>query len=157
MTTRFDCKLPCLLGAVFLFASIAAGCDTTAFYKPLKIQQPPKIDGKLDDPCRDQARKVTRFFKVGDQAPPVPAEAQTTVSLCYDAKNIYVAIVCFEPKMKEIKKQFTERDEPIWSDDCIEIFISPNYTDLRSYFHFLVNPAGTQTDQERNSVRLCVA
>ncbi|MCK4783916.1 MAG: hypothetical protein KAV87_09215 [Desulfobacteraceae bacterium] len=99
MAARFDYRLPCLLGAVVLSASIAAGRDTTAFYKPLKIQQAPRIDGKLDDPSWDQAMKVRRFFKVGGQKPPVPAEAQSTMSLCYDAENIYVAIVCFEPAM----------------------------------------------------------
>ena len=39
----------------------------------------------------------------------------------------------------------TQRDESVWEDDCVEVFLDTNH-DHETYYQLIVNAAGTQGD-----------
>jgi len=144
--------LPVLLAVVLGFCP-AARAGAAKVYTPTKVDKAPGIDGRLDDPCWGRARKVTRFVKVPFGVAAKPADAGSVAMLCHDKENLYVAVECLEVAISKINKRFTERDDPLWGDDCVEIFIAPDYLDRSRYTQFAVNALGTQTDQKARGMR----
>ena len=53
--------------------------------------------------------------------------------MCYDGKNLYLHVVCYEPFMDEVVNVNVERDTPVWREDCVELFINPGRTYSRMY------------------------
>ncbi|MFP3902724.1 MAG: sugar-binding protein [Armatimonadota bacterium] len=112
-----------------------------------KTASPPVIDGVLDDACWDEERPavLTHFVDLymNDVAP-----VETRVLVAYDAENLYIGACCEEPEIDRIRRDFHERDDPVWRDDCIEIFIDTN-RDAKSYVHFAINSNGAVYDERR--------
>ena len=132
-----------------LFASIcclllvsAALAGPVPTLKAVKTSQPPQIDGKLTDPCWQEAAQADKFTLLPGGAP----QAQTTAYLLYDDAAIYIAMKCQEPQMDAIKARATQRDQGVVGDDCVEIFIQPDETVL-TYYHFGLNSKAVQFDQ----------
>lgn len=113
-------------------------------YVPLKIDTPPEVDGKLTDTCWKNARRITGFEWQGKQV-----SQQSSVMICYDSKNLYIGIECQEDNVKRIKKNCTKHGDPVWVDDCIEVFIAPGYINRKEYYHFASNVLGTRFTQEK--------
>ncbi len=61
----------------------------------------------------------------------ITAQAQ----LCWDDAGIFVHLSC---KEKNIRKELTEKLDPIWEDSCLEFFLRP--TEDMHYFNFEFNP-----------------
>ena len=133
-----------ILIIVFLaigFGERAVSQDTAPrSMKAVKTSQPPKIDGKLDDPCWQNAPQATDFVdKYFDEI----AEDQTVAYLIYDDENIYVGFHCYEPG--EIIARETKRDGSFWDDDCVAFTIDPFHAHQHQYrSFFVVNAIGTQ-------------
>lgn len=103
---------------------------------------PPRIDGKLDDPCWRTAAQVTGFLLTARRE---NATEQTTVYVTYDRHNLYVAFECLESHMALLSSTVTERDGPVFKDDSVALLLDPN-RDRFSYYEFAVNPRGTRLD-----------
>lgn len=104
-----------------------------------RIQSPVKIDGKLDDAAWQNSRE----FRL-DKSTSGKITNPTTVKLACDSKNLYVAFVCNESRMNEIVNKLThdeERDNAIWVDDCIEIFLDPWGT-RKQFYQLIINTSG---------------
>ena len=74
------------------------------------------------------------------------AAVQTRVRLAYDDKNLYVGFLADEPNMADVKETITQRDGPVWRDDCVELFLFDR--NRNSGWQFVVNPLGIQYDSE---------
>ena len=112
--------------------------------RPLRVQQPPSIDGMLDDDAWRQAPFETPGWQSysplhGDTIP-----QQTKVWMAYDANYIYFAFQCDDPEPGAIKTSITRRDN-IWSDDWVGFSLDALGTGQVSY-HFMANPSGVQLD-----------
>jgi hypothetical protein len=115
------------------------------------VEQGPKIDGKLDDPCWLKAKEVAGFTSIEKGNP--RAKNQTFVRGVYDQKCLYLAFRCIQPVTEHIPHR--PRDGPLWFDDCIEMYISPHITSTllqtqspdEQYFRLIVNSAGDQYDE----------
>lgn len=135
-------------GLSLMLGVIAA--EQAADSSPLKTiaavsaQQPIVLDGKLDDPAWKGAAEATPFVLTTGKG---PAIKQTTAYLLHDDQALYVAFECLEPKMAGLVARCLERDGSVFSDDCVELFLDTN-RDRQTYFHFAVNPLGTQSDEE---------
>ncbi len=78
----------------------------------------------------------------------VPSEP-TAVWAGRDADNLYIAFDCRERAVKQMRRKFQhaeERDNAIYSDDCVEIFINPFGSDSDGLYHFAVNADGIVYD-----------
>lgn len=113
--------------------------------KAVRIEIPPKIDGKLDDACWQQSAKTGELLQFEPQRGE-PATQSTTIYLAYDANNLYVAFECFKTNMGNLAANLTRRDSFFFSDDHVEVLID-TFLDGRNCYAFALNPLGTQTDR----------
>lgn len=126
-----------IAGTVPLFASVPLSP-----VKPVRISEPPVLDGILDEEIWQQAPSVTGFKTfVPDYGREMGHETQ--VYMAYDAENIYFAFECYDEPDK-IKTSFAQRDK-IRDDDWICINLD-SYDDKQSLYALYVNPSGIQMD-----------
>ena len=72
-----------------------------------------------------------------------PAEQQTTVRVCYDTQALYIRFDCDD---RDIWGTYTRRNEPIYDEEVVELFIAPGGTDPIRYYEFEVSPNGVLLD-----------
>lgn len=113
--------------------------------KAVRIETPPNIDGKLDDPCWQKSAKTGELLQFEPQRGE-PATQPTTIYVGYDANNLYVAFECFKTDMDQLAANLTRRDSFFFSDDHVEVLID-TFLDGRNCYAFALNPLGTQTDR----------
>ena len=111
----------------------------------VKTDSPPKIDGKLDDPCWQKAAQTGDFIQFEPKAGE-PATHKTRVYLLYDANRLYVGFECFKSDMNVLAANSVQRDSFFFSDDHVEVLID-TYLDQRNCYAFALNPLSTQTDR----------
>jgi hypothetical protein len=72
-------------------------------------------------------------------APPLDLEFQpTALRVCYDDTQLYVAFQCID---RDLFASYSGRNEPIYTEDVVEAFLSPG-SDPRRYFELEMNPRG---------------
>lgn len=118
---------------------------TNRAIKAVRIETPPKIDGKLDDTCWQNSAKTGELIQFEPQSGE-PATQPTTIYLAYDANNLYVAFECFKTNMNNLAANQTRRDSFFFSDDHVEVLID-TFLDGRNCYAFALNALGTQTDR----------
>ncbi len=110
-----------------------------------RIENPPKIDGILNDAVWEKAPAAKDFVMVepGD-GDPIPDSHATRVKFLYDDQAVYVAAFMEESHPEKIMKQFTQRDNLEQS----EFFLMDinTYDDGENQTRFIVTAAGTQAD-----------
>jgi len=111
----------------------------------------PLIDGSLADDCWAEALPLEPFRKL---TLGTPANHQSTAYLLYDADYLYIGVQCQEPQADRIRAEVTQRDGPVFGDDCIEIFLVPpaspvlaRFEERLRYFHLVANTLGTRYDE----------
>ncbi|MCD6361705.1 MAG: hypothetical protein J7M38_12695, partial [Armatimonadetes bacterium] len=106
--------------------------------------QPPAVDGRLDDPCWRNAGVISEM----EDFVRVPGtQVQTTIMVCADRDALYFGFDCREPATEDLQAATTERDGPVWRDDSVELFLDTN-RDLHTYYQIIVNPRGVFFDQD---------
>ena len=110
----------------------------------VRIDSPIEIDGLLNEPIWEQGQTSAAFLQSKPNYGSPPAES-TTVIVLYDAGHLYVGFRCYDTRPEQISANMTQRDDELWNDDAVEIFID-SYHDHQSCSYFVTNPLGTQTD-----------
>lgn len=109
-----------------------------------RAQEPPKIDGVLDDSVwasADEAKGFTQFrpnMNIKDNE-----ENKTVVKMAYDNTALYIAAYLYDDPTK-IAKQLSSRDN-FGSADFFAFIINPN-NDAQNDTGFFVFASGTQAD-----------
>jgi hypothetical protein len=105
-----------------------------------------KLDGKLDDAVWMSAVSV----ELVNTMTGVAEQPKTDVKTAWDDNNVYVA---FDVEDDALHSTFTEDDQHLWEQDCVEVMIDPD-GDGNNYFELQVSPAGkhfdTRYDTRRN-------
>jgi hypothetical protein len=90
-----------------------------------------------------------------------PAIQQTVVRLGYDADALYVRFDCDDC---DIWGTYCERDDPIYDEEVVELFISPGKETPVDYFEFEISPNGiffdariSNLDERRATLRVDTA
>ncbi len=91
------------------------------------------IDGKLDDKAWQAAPALELIFPWESQT---GAKQKTTARLLWDDRFLYVGFECED---RDIVAQFTERDDPTYRDDAVEIFLNPKPSQTGVYFGLEMN------------------
>ncbi|MFV8225941.1 DUF5916 domain-containing protein [Christiangramia aquimixticola] len=137
--------LKCIL-CIFCLQSFAQeNPNSRKEYTAIRIENPPKIDGILDEDIWDKANVANNFVMVepGD-GDPIPAERATQVKVVYDNEAIYIAAVMLESEPEKTIRQFTQRDNLQQSEFFGVDFNT--YDDGENQTRFIVTTAGTQAD-----------
>lgn len=97
------------------------------------------IDGKLDESAWESATDVGPFEFPWESG----ARESTIVKLLWNDTYLYVSFVCEDTN---ISAEHTERDSPVYRDDCVEVFTSPNPEQLEKYFNVEMNARAAHLD-----------
>lgn len=103
-----------------------------------RTDAPPVIDGKLEEPAWSQCATEARFPGDGE-------EGGTGVRLLWDDEALYLGARMEESRLSDVKATVTNRDGPLWLDDCLEFFVAPGRTTHR-YLQMIINAAGVHFD-----------
>gem|GEM_PF-1221774 len=132
--------------AAILGVAIAFQARAAESYVLATTTQAPVIDGRLDEPCWQQATALDRFVLLGGIEPPPDQRAATRALLTADQANLYLGIVCEEPLVAKLTQRHTERDSDVWQDDDVEVMIMPCAQGVDRYVQICANPAGALLD-----------
>ncbi|TBW29067.1 DUF5916 domain-containing protein [Gramella sp. KN1008] len=133
---------------LFLFFTLFSSAQNLVnrkVYKTHKIENPPVIDGILNEALWKNSQTATNFVMVepGD-GDPIPPSHETQVKLVYDDAAIYIAANLKEEHPERIIKQFTQRDN-LQQAEFFLLDIN-TYDDGENQTRFIVTAAGTQAD-----------
>lgn len=124
-------------------AAVAAGAQPLSHCDVYRAASPIKIDARLDDLAWQLASPVGDFhfnrWKEGEKEP-------TFVRLLWDDKYLYAGYLCRD---RHISAYVTARHGPVSTDDCVEIFLSPNPGQVSNYYTFEINAIGTMLNRCR--------
>lgn len=104
---------------------------------------PIRVDGSLDDPAWQNSLPQGLVLHSGE-APPYHSWLVST----HDENHLYVGIANVEPQLDALRT-IAKPDNPaaeIGDDDCIEVFVSPDTSNLRRAYQIIVNAAGATWD-----------
>jgi hypothetical protein len=107
------------------------------------VEQPPDLDGRLDDAAWQNAMIVTDFIQVTPNDGTEPSE-RSEVRVVYDRGALYIAARLYARDPAAIARRLGRRDSYTSSDDFYVVIDS--YHDHRTAFRFSVNPAGVRSD-----------
>jgi hypothetical protein len=98
------------------------------------------IDGKLDDKAWSAASTVEFVFPWDSQA---GAKQKTTAKLLWDDDYLYVGYDCEDTDIVALR---TDRDDPTYMDDAVELFVNPLPSQTTVYFGLEMNARGVLYD-----------
>ncbi len=74
-----------------------------------------------------------------------PALQQTTVRICYNKQALYLRFDCDDD---DIWGTYTQRDDPIYDEEVVELFITSGEADPTRYYEFEISPNGVLLDAQ---------
>lgn len=100
-----------------------------------------QIDGKGNEAAWKSAPSVGEFqFAWWQQG----KKEQTEAKLLWNDQFLYALFQCEDA---HVSGENTERDSPVYQDDCVEIFTAPNAAQPNNYFNIEMNVRGAFLDQ----------
>jgi len=129
--------------SLILICSIFKFSDAQSSIKAVRIENPPVIDGLVNEEVWQQAFMVDEFYQ-REPNEGEPVSERTEFYTCYDANNIYFAVKCWAKPEDVIAKELA-RDVSLRYDDRIQIILD-TYFDKRNGYWFQVGPRGSIGD-----------
>ena len=126
------------LAALPLAAYAEAGPQ--AQYLVQRALEPIVVDGTLDEFSWARAHQINRFERILNDYDEVLFP--TRAKMLWDDSYFYFAFVCQDADMWAI---YEEEDDPLWSEEVVEIFIDPD-GDGKRYLELEVNPLNVVVD-----------
>ena len=129
----------CLVAVALVCMLVSPAC--AGEYTIYRAGTPITIDGRLDEPCWSAAPDVGVFvfpWWTGGK------KEQTVAKLLWDDANLYVSFICEDAY---IWAEYTQRDDPVSRDDCVEVFTAPDPDRPCAYFNIEMNVLGIFLDQ----------
>ena len=123
------------LGVICYYVCCAPllGQNAIPRYEVKRAITPINIDGKLDEKEWSSAPAIEFVFPWEFQT---GAKQKTTAKLLWDDNYLYVSYDCVDA---DIVAVYTERDDPTYKDDAVEIFINPKPSQTGVYFGLEMN------------------
>ena len=111
--------------------------------RAVRTDQPPTIDGQLDDATWRTAALITEFVQTNPVEGAPPTE-NTEVRIAYDADYLYFAFYAHYKDPSQMRANRVDRDQAR-SDDWIAV-IFDTFLDQQRGYRFFVNAYGVQND-----------
>jgi hypothetical protein len=108
----------------------------------VRFEEPPVIDGKLDEAAWNKAAIFDKFYqtKPGDNIAP---SQPTILKIGYDEKNLYIAFHAIDSPGK-VRATVAKRDN-VLEDDNVRVYLD-TFNDQRRAYILIFNPLGVQQD-----------
>ena len=111
----------------------------------IRIVNPPKIDGALNDEAWMYAEKADQFIQT-EPYPNKPSSQKSEVMITYDDEAIYIAAMLYDSSPDSILKELSIRDN-YGNTDLFSVQFD-TFHDLQNRFEFGVTAAGVQFDEK---------
>ncbi|MDZ7639509.1 MAG: carbohydrate-binding family 9-like protein [Bryobacterales bacterium] len=119
--------------------TVAAESNAVPTYRVGRAQAPLAIDGELDTAWQ-KAAAITLLFPWEKQS---GAKQKTEARILWDDRYLYVFYACED---EDIVALFTNRDDPTYRDDAVEIFINPRPEQEGTYYGLEMNAGAVLYD-----------
>ncbi len=106
----------------------------------VNVENDPAVDGTMNDP----AWKRCSPWPMGSCTSESRQKYETWARVLFDGSHVYVGVYCEEPDTNGIVMRAAKRDEAVWSDDSVEVFLRPD--PQKPVCQFVVNPRGVLYD-----------
>lgn len=133
---------------LFVLMQYVAGCQDAeqgqqSLYEmtAIRSEMPVVIDGKLDEHIWQKSQTVS-LCENNSGNPVADSALMTSVKTCYTDDYLYVAFVCNDP---DIWSNFTQRDEHLWEEEVVEVFLDTD-AEENTYVEIEVSPANVLFD-----------
>ncbi len=149
MRKRAVVGLILVVGLVQTQFSAGAENRPRSLYQVERTHEEIKIDARLDEGVWKNAPTFLLDFETRpaeNKTPPV----RTEVWITYDANDLYVAFMAYDPEPEQIRARYSDRDRA-FSDDIVGVVLD-TFNDERRAFEFFVNPLGVQMDLTKNEM-----
>ena len=135
---------------LFAVAGLVGMAAELSEARALKLDQPPKLDGKLDEPFWEQAKSNGNFFvHRGDGK----RTDDTEFKVAYDNTWLYFGVRCSNDQLHRFKAKHQSHEDPVITDDSVELFLDPA-GDGSIYFHYMLSFNNIHREQiVRNGVK----
>jgi hypothetical protein len=140
--SKFFLVLALCLLSNFMQAQTA---DSTSMrsYTATRTNNPPVINGLLDDDCWKNTGNWAGSFTQQQPDEGLAATEQTLTKILYDDHNVYVAIQALDSDPEKINRWLAPRDQIKGDAVCV---ILDSYNDRRTGFAFALTAGGTKAD-----------
>jgi Domain of unknown function (DUF5916)/Carbohydrate family 9 binding domain-like len=126
------------------FSEPARSEEAMRLTKAERVENPPRLDGALNDPLWQRATPISDF-RQQEPHEGQPATEKTEIRILYTHRAVYFGIHCYDSEPSRIVATELRRDVSQDLDDHFEILIDSNH-DRRGAYVFQINPLGTQMD-----------
>ena len=146
-----------------VFALLSVGCATRTthlhvvqtsssaaplgFYQIQRAASPISVDGILDEFSWQLAEQIDGFQRILNDYDRILH--QTRAKMLWDDEYFYFGFACRDPDIWAI---FTQEDDPMWSEEVVEVFIDPD-GDGENYLELEVNPLNAVVDLKIHHLR----
>jgi len=112
--------------------------------RAVRAESPPRIDGRLDDPCWLKADWQDDFTQLKPSLGK-SARVRTRVAVVFDRDHIYVAFRCLNPGPGAVYSRIMRRDGNMDLDNAVTLYLD-TFHSRRDCYYFSTNSLGTQVD-----------
>src|SRR5512136_2900404 len=136
--------------AILMAAAAVPALLSGQEFKAVRVEQGPRIDGRLDDPAWQAAQVIDGFRMVEPRPGEAPSE-RTEARIVYDGHSLYIGIYCHDSAPKSIAANSMAHDgggsgggsmygyghhgASFSSDDLVKVLLDP-FQDKRNAYVF---------------------
>jgi len=129
---------------------VTRDAEGRATVRALRIGQPLRIDGALDEALYRDVRPISDFIQVEPDGGDAATE-RTETWVAFDDDNIYVSFKVWDSHMETLVATEMRRDSTSsWQGNDLVAFILDTFYDRRTAFTFTTNPLGGRSDGVAN-------
>ena len=103
-----------------------------------------KIDGDLKKSVWKAAKPITEFLSRDGKS---PMDQKSEIRLLYSSEALYVGATFWQP-MATMLAEYDQHDQPIYSDDCLEMFMFVPSEKGPILYQWAFNPIGAHLDMK---------
>ena len=127
-----------VVAMLILLCEAVCFAQSTAPYRCHRISSVPVIDGRINDKAWQNAPVITLVdCRTGEAA-----RHLTRARMCWDDSCLYIA---FNSRDSDIRNHYLSRDESIFNEELVEVYIVPG-DDLLNYFEINLSPRNVLFD-----------
>jgi hypothetical protein len=128
---------------LLVVAALGSAVQAGPAVRAVMADEPPRIDGRLDDLAWSQAAVIEGFLQ-REPFPDAPVSQRTEVLVCYDRTHLYFAFRCYDDPRAITAKELA-RDVSLGEDDRVQIILD-TFLDGRNAYWFQIGPRGSIGD-----------
>ena len=134
-------------------ATVARDESGRATVRAIRLAQPLRLDGALDEAIYTSVPPISDFIQVEPEEG-APATEKTEVWVSFDDDYVYISFRCFETEPTRVVANEMRRDgNNLWQGNDVVGFVFDTFYDRRNAFQFIVSPIGGRMDGQITNER----